>query len=73
MEKTTKKMMDMDSEFISPEELAIRWRCSRSTVDRIANREKMSRLYLGEGKNGIVRYLRTEVATYEERRLVRPK
>jgi len=56
--------------YISPNELAQRWCCARSSVDRIAARAKLKRLYLGEGKNGIVRYNRKEVEAYEASRTV---
>ena len=58
------------SEYISPRELAQRWRCSRSSVDRIARRAGFGRLCLGEGHNGMVRYLRKEVEAYEQSRRV---
>jgi hypothetical protein len=58
------------SEFVSPKELAIRWQCSRSSVDRIARRNHFTRLCLGEGENGMVRYLRKEVEAYEASRRV---
>lgn len=57
-----------EPEFVSPRELASRWRCSRSSVDRIAQRVPLRRFYLGEGKNGMVRYLRKEVLAYEASR-----
>mgnify|MGYP006309275649 CR=1 FL=1 len=57
-----------ESPYISPKELAERWQCSRSSVDRIARRAGLSRLYLGEGRNGIVRYVRQEVERYERAR-----
>ena len=44
---------------------------SRSSVDRIADRMKMSRVCLGEGKNGMVRYLRREVEAFETGRMIR--
>ncbi len=59
------------SPYISPSELAERWCCGRSTVDRIAEREGLSRLCLGEGRNGVIRYLREEVELVEEERLLR--
>jgi hypothetical protein len=62
----------LDDLYVSPRELAARWRCSRSSVDRIARRAEISRVYLGEGKNGIVRYVRKEVEAYEESRRVKP-
>lgn len=57
--------------FISPKELAQRWRCGRSSVDRIARRAGFARVCLGEGRNGMVRYLRKEVEAYEEKQQVR--
>jgi hypothetical protein len=44
--------------FIAPKELADRWQCGRSSVDRIARRARFTRVCLGDGKNGMVRYLR---------------
>ena len=58
-------------EFISPRELSIRWRCGRSSVDRVAKRNGFTRTYLGVGDNGMVRYLRKEVEAYEASRRVR--
>lgn len=57
--------------YISPRELATRWRCGRSSVDRIARQAGMTRLCLGSGRNGTVRYLMREVETYEQSRLIR--
>ncbi len=56
------------SPYLSPKELQERWRCSRSSVDRIARRAGLSRLCLGEGRNGIVRYNRKEVEALEAKR-----
>lgn len=53
------------SPFVSPRELAERWQCARSSVDRIATRAGLRRICLGEGRNGMVRYLREEVEDYE--------
>ena len=50
-----------ESPYISPKELSDRWKVSRSSVDRIARRGGFICMYLGEGKNGTVRYLREEV------------
>jgi len=60
-----------EPKFITPEELAVRWHCARSSVDRIVRRARMSRICLGEGRNGIVRLLMTEVLAYETERTVR--
>lgn len=56
--------------YITPKELAKRWGCSRSSVDRYARMAGLTRLCLGYGKNGSVRYLRKEVLAYEQERLV---
>jgi hypothetical protein len=56
------------TQYISPNELAMRWCCSRSSVDRIARRARLTRLCLGEGRNGMVRYVRKEVEDYEVKR-----
>jgi hypothetical protein len=58
------------SPYIAPKELAERWRCGRSSVDRIARRAGLTRLCLGEGRNGAVRYIRKEVEAYEASRRV---
>lgn len=58
------------SPYLSGKELSERWQCARSSVDRIARRNGLKRLYLGEGKNGIVRFMRKEVEAYESSRLV---
>ena len=60
-----------ESPYIAPKELAQHWQCSRLSVDRIARRAGLTRLCLGEGRNGIVRYLRKEVQAYEQSRRVR--
>jgi hypothetical protein len=54
--------------YLSPKELKERGRCSRSSVDRIARRAGLTRLCLGEGRNGIVRYSRREVEAFETKR-----
>lgn len=56
--------------FISPKELAARWRCGRSSVDRIARIAGMTRLCLGKGRNGTVRYVLKEVIAYEQSRMI---
>ena len=65
-----KSKQTTDSPFMSPNELADRWRCSRSSVDRIAKRAELTRLCIGEGKNGSVRYKREEVMAYELNRQI---
>jgi hypothetical protein len=59
------------SPYISPKELAERWQCARSSVDRITRLAGMKRLYLGNGKNGIVRFSRKEVEAYELDRMIK--
>lgn len=58
-----------ESPYLSPRELAERWRCARSSVDRIASRAGLRRVCLGGGQRGMVRYLRKEVEQYEQTRL----
>lgn len=58
------------SDLITPRTLAERWQCSRSSVDRIARRNRFTRFCLGNGRNGMVRYLRKEVEAYEASRRV---
>lgn len=65
-----KEIVSETSPYISPSELTERWHCSRSSVDRIARRARLKRMYLGEGKNGIVRYIRKEVEAYEASRII---
>ena len=61
----------VDGLYMSPNEVAERWRCGRSSVDRIARRERLTKLCLGVGRNGMVRYIRKEVLAYEESRQVK--
>jgi len=61
---------DDPNPYISPKELAERWRCARSSVDRIVRRAKLTRLLLGHGKNGIVRFIKREVEAYEVTRQI---
>jgi hypothetical protein len=69
-EKDGEALLPTASPYFSPNELAKRWRCSRSSVDRIARRAKLKRLCLGDGKNASIRYLIKEVLNYEATRLV---
>jgi len=59
------------SPYMTPRELAARWQCSRTSVDRIARRASFTRICLGEGANGLVRYLREEVLHYEKIREIK--
>jgi hypothetical protein len=59
-----------DLPFFSPLELAQRWRVSRTSVDRICRRAGFTRMLLGAGKNGVVRYLKKEVTAYEASRQI---
>lgn len=57
--------------YVAPKELAKRWQCSRSSVDRIARRAGLTRVCLGEGVNGMIRYIRKEIERYEQSRQIR--
>jgi hypothetical protein len=69
MNKNTNK--ENPSPYVSPKELSQRWKCSRSSVDRFARRAGLTRLNLGEGKNGTVRFVREEVFEYEAKRRIK--
>ena len=56
--------------YLSPKELSRRWSCSRSTAQRTAERAGIPRLYLGEGRNGLVRYPLSEIKAFERRRTI---
>ncbi|HAI13599.1 MAG TPA: hypothetical protein DCM28_17970 [Phycisphaerales bacterium] len=73
MSAKTKQQDTAESIYISPNELSERWQCSRSSVDRIAQRSGMTRICLGEGRNGIVRYLRDEALAFESERTIKLK
>jgi hypothetical protein len=64
------KSNQTESPYVSPNELAARWRCSRSSVDRIARSAGLTRLCLGTGRAGIVRFIRKEVEAFENTRRV---
>lgn len=68
--RSTMPRTESASPYISPRELASRWRCGRSSVDRIARMAGLTRLCLGSGRNGTVRYLIQEVVAYESTRLI---
>jgi hypothetical protein len=59
-----------ESPYISLKELAARWRCARSSVDRIARRAGLTRVCLGTGRTGMVRFVREEVEAFENSRRV---
>ena len=61
---------DVAKRFLSPRQMAERWDCSPTTAQRIAKNAGIAKYCLGEGKNGMVRYLLSEVETYEEERRV---
>jgi hypothetical protein len=65
MNETLEKV---ESPYVAPNELALRWQCARSSVDRIARLAGLTRLCLGDGKNGMVLYVRKEVEAYETQR-----
>ncbi len=62
--------VEEDKRFLSPRQLAERWDCSATTAQRVAMNAGIAKYCLGEGKNGMVRYLLSEVETYEEKRRV---
>ena len=54
--------------YLSPRQLAERWDCSRTTAQRIVDRAGLSKYFLGEGRNGLVRYAMDEVESFEAAR-----
>ena len=67
-EATASVSQDECGPYLSPRELAARWKCARSTADRIVSRAGLTKLFLGDGQNGMVRYLKDEVTAYEQSR-----
>lgn len=47
--------------FVSVKTLAANWDCSRTTVSRLLDEAGMQAYYLGSGRNGSKRYLKTDV------------
>jgi hypothetical protein len=58
------------SQYLSPRQLAVRWDCSRTTAQRIADRAGISKYFLGEGRNGIVRYAINDIEAFEGSRRI---
>ena len=52
--------------YVSPNDLVARWRCGRSSVDRIARREGFRRFCPGTGRNGLIRYFLEDVLAFEQ-------
>lgn len=65
----SKELPNNSAHYVSPRRLAERWDCSRTTAQRIANRAGITRVFLGEGRNGTVRYRLDEIEAYEKKRL----
>ena len=65
--------MDSQTEeqvYISARQLAIRWDCSRNSAHRTAERAGITKVFLGKGRNGMVRYALDEVVRYETSRAI---
>ncbi|NVN98878.1 MAG: helix-turn-helix domain-containing protein [Geobacteraceae bacterium] len=67
----TKNTEDV-SPFMSAKEIASLLRCSRSSVSRIADRQRFTRLFLGSGERGMVRYMRSDIEKYLSKRTHKP-
>jgi hypothetical protein len=59
-----------EAKYISPNQLVARWACSRSSVERAAQKAGFSRFFLGSGKSGNIRYLLSEVLVFEQKQTV---
>jgi hypothetical protein len=57
---------DGSSPWLSARELMQRWKCSRSSVARIAERHGIRRLVFGEDENCMVRYCWADVVRFED-------
>jgi hypothetical protein len=60
------------SPYMSAKEIALLFGCANSSIGRIAGRERFTRLCLGTGKRGMVRYLRSDVEKFVSKRLYKP-
>ena len=58
--------------FISARSWARRWDCSLSSVRRAAERFPIRRVYVGEGRNGLVRYSLDDIVELEKQNEFRP-
>lgn len=66
--KSAQEMDPKGTRYLSPRQLAARWDCSRTTAQRIAARAGISKYFLGEGRNGLVRYAVNEIEAFEASR-----
>ncbi len=53
-------------QFVRPKQLAEEWSVSIPTVMRICEKAGIPAYYLGHGKNGTVRFLRSDIDKYVE-------
>jgi hypothetical protein len=68
---SARKEKPVSEEYCTVDELARRWACSRTSVNRIIAAAGITRTLLGEGTKGIVRIPREEVLAYEKSRRTR--
>jgi len=62
---------DSSSQYLSPNDLAARWRISRRSLDRLVQEEGFTKLFLGDARNSSVRFRLDEVLRYEQEHEVR--
>ena len=55
-----------DTRFVSARTWAERWDCSLASVRRAAKRFVVRRVYVGKGRNGLVRYDLSDIEKIEE-------
>lgn len=67
-ESTSRAEPRVSGQLVSTNQLAQRWQCSATTVRRLTRHARMTRVLLGEGANGTVRYILSEVEAYEDAR-----
>ena len=66
--KNAEEMAAKGARYLSPGQLAERWNCSRTSAQRIADRAGFSKYFLGEGRNGMLRYAIDEIEAFENSR-----
>ena len=57
---------DVGGKYISARTWARRWDCSLSSVRRAAERHRVRRVYVGSGRNGLVRYAVEDIERLED-------
>ena len=74
MRTSPSKFQTHSDQYLTPKQLMLRWRCSRSGVSLIADHAGLARQHDGKGaRRNSVSYLLTDVVAYEQSRRFRPQ